>query len=123
MKTLTRFFSGTRNVNPNLEPESDRSGETSGGGETTAPVVPAAPSGDREMIPGADDAENGETPPPTTSTEAGWRTLLMEKPPADDVCPICFGNFEVPCRAPCGHWYCGEFFIICLFMISNSPLS
>ncbi|KAJ8572613.1 hypothetical protein K7X08_009124 [Anisodus acutangulus] len=33
--------------------------------------------------------------------------LRTEKPPADDCCPICFGNFVVPCRGPCGHWYCG----------------
>ncbi|KAF3628986.1 putative E3 ubiquitin-protein ligase-like isoform X3 [Capsicum annuum] len=33
--------------------------------------------------------------------------LRTEKPPTDDICPICFGNFVVPCRGPCGHWYCG----------------
>ncbi|XP_010314683.1 uncharacterized protein [Solanum lycopersicum] len=33
--------------------------------------------------------------------------LRTEKPPTDDCCPICFGNFVVPCRGPCGHWYCG----------------
>ncbi|XP_059653513.1 uncharacterized protein LOC132300459 isoform X2 [Cornus florida] len=27
-------------------------------------------------------------------------------PPSDDCCPICFGDFTVPCRAQCGHWYC-----------------
>ncbi|CAK9175693.1 unnamed protein product [Ilex paraguariensis] len=30
-----------------------------------------------------------------------------DSPPADDCCPICFGSFVIPCRAPCGHWYCG----------------
>ncbi|KAF7127669.1 hypothetical protein RHSIM_Rhsim11G0127600 [Rhododendron simsii] len=30
------------------------------------------------------------------------------RPPDDDCCSICFGNFTVPCRAPCGHWYCGD---------------
>ncbi|KAL3538534.1 hypothetical protein ACH5RR_001900 [Cinchona calisaya] len=30
-----------------------------------------------------------------------------DSPPTDDCCPICFGAFVVPCRAPCGHWYCG----------------
>ncbi|KAM3325828.1 serine/threonine-protein kinase dst1 isoform X1 [Capsicum chacoense] len=34
--------------------------------------------------------------------------LRMEKPPTDDICPICFGNIVVPCRCPCGHWYCGK---------------
>lgn len=28
-------------------------------------------------------------------------------PPADDCCPICFGDFTIPCKANCGHWYCG----------------
>ncbi|XP_052192642.1 uncharacterized protein LOC127801482 [Diospyros lotus] len=31
-----------------------------------------------------------------------------EAPPADDCCPICFGSFIVPCRGPCGHWYCAD---------------
>lgn len=40
--------------------------------------------------------------------------ILPEGPPADDCCPICFGSFSVPCRGPCGHWYCG----MCLFYFS-----
>ncbi|KAK6805312.1 hypothetical protein RDI58_003097 [Solanum bulbocastanum] len=39
--------------------------------------------------------------------EAENTFLRTEKPPTDDCCPICFGNFVVPCRGPCGHWYCG----------------
>ncbi|KAH8510828.1 hypothetical protein H0E87_008382 [Populus deltoides] len=31
-----------------------------------------------------------------------------EGPPLDDCCPICFGTFDVPCKANCGHWYCGS---------------
>lgn len=31
----------------------------------------------------------------------------QDKPPEDDCCPICFGEFKVPCRANCGHWFCG----------------
>lgn len=34
----------------------------------------------------------------------------QDLPPDDDVCPICFGDFTVPCKTACGHWYCGEFF-------------
>ncbi|KAK4402779.1 hypothetical protein Sango_1018600 [Sesamum angolense] len=30
-----------------------------------------------------------------------------EKPPEDDCCPICFGEFRVPCKANCGH-FCGS---------------
>ncbi|KAL0357913.1 UNVERIFIED_CONTAM: E3 ubiquitin-protein ligase [Sesamum calycinum] len=31
-----------------------------------------------------------------------------EKPPEDDCCPICFGEFRVPSKANCGHWFCGS---------------
>ncbi|KAL6964387.1 RING-type E3 ubiquitin transferase [Sarracenia purpurea var. burkii] len=39
---------------------------------------------------------------------AGERKRMNESPPVDDCCPICFGRFTVPCRGPCGHWYCGD---------------
>ncbi|KAJ0077088.1 hypothetical protein Patl1_36203 [Pistacia atlantica] len=29
-------------------------------------------------------------------------------PPADDCCPICFGDFTIPCKANCGHWDLGR---------------
>ncbi|PIN18994.1 hypothetical protein CDL12_08332 [Handroanthus impetiginosus] len=32
----------------------------------------------------------------------------QDKPPEDDYCPICFGDFTVPCKANCGHWFCGN---------------
>ncbi|CAE6160763.1 unnamed protein product [Arabidopsis arenosa] len=38
----------------------------------------------------------------------GERQTESETPPEDDVCPICFGSFTVPCRGNCGHWYCGN---------------
>ncbi|KAG7540471.1 Zinc finger C3HC4 RING-type [Arabidopsis thaliana x Arabidopsis arenosa] len=38
----------------------------------------------------------------------GERQIESETPPEDDVCPICFGSFTVPCRGNCGHWYCGN---------------
>lgn len=37
----------------------------------------------------------------------GERKIESETPPEDDVCPICFCSFTVPCRGNCGHWYCG----------------
>ncbi|KAG9130621.1 hypothetical protein Leryth_011878 [Lithospermum erythrorhizon] len=30
----------------------------------------------------------------------------LERPPYDDCCPICFGDFTLPCRTSCGHWFC-----------------
>ncbi|CAI9765319.1 unnamed protein product [Fraxinus pennsylvanica] len=60
----------------------------------------------------AEDADTSLSPPETAPSstslvvaERKWSN--METPPTDDVCPICFGNFNVPCRGPCGHWYCG----------------
>lgn len=35
-----------------------------------------------------------------------------DAPPVDDCCPICFGDFIVPCKADCGHWYCGNLFLL-----------
>lgn len=35
-----------------------------------------------------------------------------EVPPDDDVCPICFGDFTVPCKSVCGHWYCGGLLLL-----------
>ncbi|KAI4296229.1 hypothetical protein L6164_036203 [Bauhinia variegata] len=32
----------------------------------------------------------------------------MEAPPDDDCCPVCRGQFKLPCRTSCSHWYCGE---------------
>ncbi|KAK6156987.1 hypothetical protein DH2020_011235 [Rehmannia glutinosa] len=107
MKSLTRLFSKTRDTNPNLEFNFHRIGEASGGGETPEPED-TAQSGERETVAGAADGENDEALTPTTSGEGERKRELMEKPPTDDVCPICFGNFNVPCRAPCGHWYCGS---------------
>lgn len=44
---------------------------------------------------------------PATSTPGVEERRNTDSPPTDDCCPICFGTFVVPCKAPCGHWYCG----------------
>lgn len=41
-----------------------------------------------------------------------------EKPPEDDCCPICFGEFRVPCKANCGHWFCGSFLDLLLHFLT-----
>ncbi|KAL2254330.1 UNVERIFIED_CONTAM: hypothetical protein Sindi_0227700 [Sesamum indicum] len=101
------FFSGSRDINPNPEADDLRVGETSGGGEAPATEETEA-SIERETVAGTADGEADPTSTPTTSGEGERRRALMEEPPTDDVCPICFGGFDVPCRAPCGHWYCGS---------------
>lgn len=85
MESLSSLLSNTRNTNPNPELLDHRNGETSGG---------------KTLVTSGDEA--------STSGERERKLSSMEMPPTDDVCPICFGNFAVPCRAPCGHWYCGS---------------
>ncbi|RDX97785.1 E3 ubiquitin-protein ligase RNF170 [Mucuna pruriens] len=29
-------------------------------------------------------------------------------PPANDLCSVCHGNFDIPCQANCSHWFCGN---------------
>lgn len=33
-----------------------------------------------------------------------------DTPPDDDICPICFEDFKIPCQTNCGHWFCGSYF-------------
>ncbi|KAH0733395.1 hypothetical protein KY289_004583 [Solanum tuberosum] len=61
---------------------------------------PTAEDEDRRELDGASSKS-------LVVVEAENAFLRTDKPPTDDCCPICFGNFVVPCRGPCGHWYCG----------------
>lgn len=36
----------------------------------------------------------------------------MEEPPLDDCCSICMGDFTIPCRSNCGHWFCANCVIV-----------
>ncbi|KAH0783248.1 hypothetical protein KY290_002846 [Solanum tuberosum] len=40
--------------------------------------------------------------------EGSVKRRESEKPPEDDCCPICFGNFSIPCKTNCGHWFCAS---------------
>ncbi|KAL7119571.1 hypothetical protein ACP275_02G070800 [Erythranthe tilingii] len=82
--------------------------KTPTGGET------AAPSTEEETVAAA---KGGMLPASAAAfAEEERKRALIGKPPADDVCPICFGVFEVPCKtAPCGHWYCGK----CILQLWN----
>ncbi|KAG8368799.1 hypothetical protein BUALT_Bualt15G0084300 [Buddleja alternifolia] len=112
MKSLFNFFSRTGDPNLNAEPNVRRIGDTSGGGgggaEPPSAAEKASYGGGGGVIAGDTDGDGDEaTVSTTTSGEGESKRAAMETPPTDDVCPICFENFDVPCRAPCGHWYCG----------------
>ncbi|XP_028753249.1 E3 ubiquitin-protein ligase RNF170-like isoform X1 [Neltuma alba] len=36
------------------------------------------------------------------------KDTVIELPPRDDCCPVCHGDFNLPCRTSCSHWFCGE---------------
>ncbi|XP_073124074.1 uncharacterized protein [Henckelia pumila] len=100
MESLTRLLRRTRNPNPN------GFGSPRGGGEERPTNVETAASSDGETVSAKADGDcSGGTA--SSGDGGGNKRVLMETPPSDDVCPICFGSFDVPCRAPCGHWFCG----------------
>ncbi|KAF7138857.1 hypothetical protein RHSIM_Rhsim07G0166200 [Rhododendron simsii] len=35
-----------------------------------------------------------------------------DTPPDDDICPICFDDFKIPCQTNCGHWFCANCIIM-----------
>ncbi|XP_060192703.1 uncharacterized protein LOC132622172 isoform X2 [Lycium barbarum] len=47
--------------------------------------------------------------------EKGKNRNQSEKPGEDDQCPICFGDFTIPCRTNCGHWFCAT----CILQLWN----
>ncbi|CAA3002979.1 E3 ubiquitin-protein ligase RNF170-like isoform X2 [Olea europaea var. sylvestris] len=115
MESLSRFFpkNHLQTLKPNLD--SPPMADTNGGEihedneEETTSNEETASSSERTTTEDADTSLSPpETAPSSTSLVVAERKgSNMETPPTDDVCPICFGNFNVPCRAPCGHWYCG----------------
>ncbi|XP_073029663.1 uncharacterized protein [Primulina eburnea] len=94
MESLTRLLRRARNPNPN---------GAAGGGEGKPTAVETETSSRRETISAKADGDCTAS----SDEEGRNKRVLMGSPPSDDVCPICFGSFDVPCRAPCGHWFCG----------------
>ncbi|KAE9459111.1 hypothetical protein C3L33_08985, partial [Rhododendron williamsianum] len=45
-----------------------------------------------------------------------------DTPPDDDICPICFEDFKIPCQTNCGHWFCGFKFVY-LFVTANCVIT
>lgn len=67
------------------------------------------PSGrEKETLPHA-EREN-EIPPNGNGKETSPDAKReKDTPPGDDICPICFGNYNIPCKTNCGHWFCGVY--------------
>nr|GLL23896.1 E3 ubiquitin-protein ligase RNF170-like [Ipomoea trifida] len=73
----------------------------------SAEWITASASGQRNAD-GEDSASLSMSAVSRENKEAGTAmSARMDSPPSGDCCPICFSNFVVPCRGPCGHWYCG----------------
>lgn len=66
--------------------------------------------------------ENASNPVVEASGEGKGESIEgKDGPPVDDCCPICFGDFAIPCKANCGHWYCGQFFFF-LLIFNNQKI-
>ncbi|KAF7139548.1 hypothetical protein RHSIM_Rhsim07G0166100 [Rhododendron simsii] len=52
----------------------------------------------RKDSPPSERGKEKETPPDAE--------VEKDAPPNDDICPICFENYNIPCKTNCGHWYC-----------------
>ncbi|XP_051146428.1 uncharacterized protein LOC127262007 [Andrographis paniculata] len=71
-----------------------------------------------EMEEGAGDSSfsNDE---PAEEIRDRFGAYAEVRAPIDDVCPICFDGFILPCRSNCGHWFCASC-IIQLWMFRSS---
>ncbi|XP_058215748.1 uncharacterized protein LOC131326865 isoform X1 [Rhododendron vialii] len=82
---------------------------------------------ERETIEEAENPRNGrERKGETVAHDAGVEVRERESemvenhrngetPPDDDCCSICFGDFDIPCKTNCGHWFCAR----CILMLWN----
>ncbi|KAL3515666.1 hypothetical protein ACH5RR_022568 [Cinchona calisaya] len=49
-------------------------------------------------------SRNDHLDTPAGVSRPGPSAVVLSSPPADDCCPICFGDFVLPCSPNCGHW-------------------
>ncbi|KAF7133553.1 hypothetical protein RHSIM_Rhsim09G0012900 [Rhododendron simsii] len=67
------------------------------------------PPGEREKERPPDAKREEETPPSGHEKETSPDAKReKDTPPSDDICPICFGNYNIPCKTNCGHWFCAN---------------
>ncbi|KAI8537331.1 hypothetical protein RHMOL_Rhmol09G0015500 [Rhododendron molle] len=79
--------------------------ETLRNAETEKEIPPG--EREKETPPGAKRDE--ETPPSGHEKETSPDAKReKDTPPSDDICPICFGNYNIPCKTNCGHWFCAN---------------
>ncbi|KAE9459109.1 hypothetical protein C3L33_08987, partial [Rhododendron williamsianum] len=78
----------------------------------------------KKDIPPSEREKEKETPPDAE--------MEKDAPPNDDICPICFENYNIPCKTNCGHWYCANciitfwlyksLFLRCKCPLCNQPI-